>query len=162
VGGTGTRGPWSSSQHSRGSSSKHRGNTKQANTTEAGLLSTKLRKHHRERKTATSNQLSTSFLKLWTKPRQELIDSLKLQIKPHSPATRTGTTNSRAKRVKLMPNSRTLCVELLNTRITLLESMFLMDHRQVEGVTRGLIPLAKMIPHLRSSRKSHKLRGKLW
>jgi hypothetical protein len=37
-----------------------------------------------------------------------------------------------------------------------------MDHRQVERVTRGLIPLAKMIPHLRRSRKSHELRGKLW
>jgi hypothetical protein len=61
-----------------------------------------------------------------------------------------------------VPNSRTLCVELLNTGITLLESMLLTDHRQIERVTRGLIPLAKMIPHLRSSRKSHELRGKLW
>jgi hypothetical protein len=121
-----------------------------------------LRKHHRERNTATSNELGTSLLKLWTKSRQELIDSLKLQIRPHSPATRIGTTDSRAKRVKLMPNSRTLCVELLYTGITLLESMFLTDHRKVERVTRGLIPLTKMIPHLRSSRKSHKLRGKLW
>jgi hypothetical protein len=40
--------------------------------------------------------------------------------------------------------------------------MLLTDHRQIERVTRGLIPLAKMIPHLRSSRKSHELRGKLW
>jgi hypothetical protein len=40
--------------------------------------------------------------------------------------------------------------------------MLLTDHRQVERVTRGLIPLAKVIPHLRSSRKSHELRGKLW
>jgi hypothetical protein len=39
--------------------------------------------------------------------------------------------------------------------------MLLMGHRQIERVTRGLIPLAKMIPHLRSSRKSHELRGKL-
>jgi hypothetical protein len=101
------------------------------------------------------------LLKLWTKPRQELVDSLKLQIRPHSPATGTSTTDSRAERVKLAPNSRTLCVELLNTGITLLESMLLTDHRQIERVTRGLIPLAKMIPHLRSSRKSHELRGKL-
>jgi hypothetical protein len=102
------------------------------------------------------------LLKLWTKPRQELIDSLKLQIRPHSPAIGISTTDSRAERVKLTPNSGTLCVELLNTEITLLESMLLTDHRQVERVTRRLIPLAKMIPHLRSSRKDHKLRGILW
>jgi hypothetical protein len=62
----------------------------------------------------------------------------------------------------MTPNSRTLCVELLNTGITLLESMLLTDHRQIERVTRGLIPLAKVIPHLRSSSKGHELRGKLW
>jgi hypothetical protein len=72
---------------------------------EAGLLSTELRKHHRERNMTMSNQLSTSLLKLWTKLRQELIDSLKLQIRPHSPATGTSTTDSRAERIKLTPNS---------------------------------------------------------
>jgi hypothetical protein len=65
----------------------------------------KLRKHHRERNTAASNQLSTALLKLWTKPRQELIYPLKLQIRPHSPATGTSTTDSRVERIKLMPNS---------------------------------------------------------
>jgi hypothetical protein len=59
-------------------SGKHRGNTKQANTTEAGLLSTEPRKYHRERNTTAGNQLSMSLLKLWMKPRQKLIDSLKL------------------------------------------------------------------------------------
>jgi hypothetical protein len=72
------RGPWSSSQHSRGSGSKHKGNTEQAGTTEAGLLNTELRKHHRERNTASSNHLGTSRLKLWTKLRQKIIYSLKL------------------------------------------------------------------------------------
>jgi hypothetical protein len=43
--------------------------------------------------------------------------------------------------------------------ITLLESMLLMNHTQIERVTRGLIPLAKVIPHLRSSSKGHELRG---
>jgi hypothetical protein len=59
-------------------------------------------------------------------------------------------------------NSGTPCVEVLNTRVTLLESMLLTDHRQIERVTRGLIPLVKVIPHLRSSSKGHKLIGKLW
>jgi hypothetical protein len=58
--------------------SQYRRNTKQASTTEAGLLSTELRKHHRERNMASSNQLSTSGLKLWMKLRQKLIYSLKL------------------------------------------------------------------------------------
>jgi hypothetical protein len=40
--------------------------------------------------------------------------------------------------------------------------MLLTDHRQIERVTRGLIPLAKVIPHLRNSSKGHELRGKLW
>jgi hypothetical protein len=72
---------------------------------EAGLLITELRKHHRERNTTLSNQLSMLLLKLWTKPRQELIHSLKLQVRPHNPATRASTTDCRAERVKLMPNS---------------------------------------------------------
>jgi hypothetical protein len=72
---------------------------------EAGLLSMELRKHHRERNTTASNQLSMLLLKLWKKPRKELIYSLKLQIRPHSPATGTSTTDSRAERVKLPPNS---------------------------------------------------------
>jgi hypothetical protein len=127
-----------------------------------GLLSAELRKHHRERNTTSSNQLSTSGLKSWTKLRQKLIDSLKLQIRPHSPTTGASTTDSKTERVKLTPNSGTLCVELLNTRITLLKSMLLKDHRQVERVTRGLIPLVKVIPHLKSSSKGHELRGKLW
>jgi hypothetical protein len=58
-------------------------------------------------------------------------------------------------------NSRTLCIELINREVTLLERMLMKNHRQVEGVTRGLIPLAKVIPHLRNSAKTHKLRGKL-
>jgi hypothetical protein len=129
---------------------------------EAGLLIMELRKDHREKNMASSNLLSTSRLKLWTKPRQELIYSLKLQIRPHSPGTGASTIDSQAKRVKMMPNSGTPCVELLNKRVTLLESMLLTDHRQIERVTRGLIPLVKVIPHLRSSSKGHKLRGKLW
>jgi hypothetical protein len=40
--------------------------------------------------------------------------------------------------------------------------MFLMNHRQVERITRRLIPLTKVIPHLRGSRKSNELRSKLW
>jgi hypothetical protein len=40
--------------------------------------------------------------------------------------------------------------------------MFLTNHRQVERITRRLIPLTKVIPHLRCSRKSHELRSKLW
>jgi hypothetical protein len=40
--------------------------------------------------------------------------------------------------------------------------MFLTNHRQVERITRRLIPLTKVIPHLRGSRKSHELGSKLW
>jgi hypothetical protein len=72
---------------------------------EAGLLNMELRKHHRERNMTSSNQLSKAGLKLRTKPRQKLIYSLKLQIRPHSPATGASTTDSRAERVKLTPNS---------------------------------------------------------
>jgi hypothetical protein len=46
--------------------------------------------------------------------------------------------------------------------ISLLESMILTDHRKIERVTRGLIPLAKVIPHLINSSKGHELRSKLW
>jgi hypothetical protein len=40
--------------------------------------------------------------------------------------------------------------------------MLLTDHGKIERVTRGLIPLAKMIPHLINSSKGHEIRSKLW
>jgi hypothetical protein len=106
-------------------SSKHRWNLKKTSTTETNLLSPKLRKHLREWNTTTGKQLSTAGLKLLAKPRQELIDTLKLQIRVHNLAARACATNSSMKRVKLMPDSSTLSIELINSGITLLKSMLL-------------------------------------
>ena len=39
--------------------------------------------------------------------------------------------------------------------------MLLTDHRQVESITRGLIALTKMSPHLKDSTEAYKLRSKL-
>jgi hypothetical protein len=50
-------------------SSKHRRNLKETSTTEASLLSPKLRHHLRNRNTTTSKQLSTAGLKLLVEPR---------------------------------------------------------------------------------------------
>jgi hypothetical protein len=76
-------------------------------------------------------------------------------------ATRASPTDNIAEGVKLMPNSRTLCVERIKAEVTLLESMLLTDHRQVGRVTRGLILPVKVIPHLKNSSRTHKLRDKL-
>src|SRR3954462_14316118 len=114
-------------------SSKHRWNRKKTSTTETGLLSPKLRQHLRERNTTTSIQLSTPGLKLPAEPRQKLIDAVKLQIRAHNLATRACATNNSTKRVKLTPDISTLSIELINSRITLLESMLLANHRQVKG-----------------------------
>src|SRR3954471_3768064 len=121
--------------------SQHGGYRKQPNTTEASLLSTKLRNHLRNRNTTTSKQLSTPGLKLLVEPRQELIGALKLQIGAHSPTTRAGTTDSGAKRVKLTPDSSGLCIELINGGVTLLKSMLLTNHRQIKGITGRLMTL---------------------
>jgi hypothetical protein len=62
----------------RTTSSKHRQDLKKTSTTETSLLSPKLRQHLRERNTTTAG------LELLMKPRQELIDVLKLQIRAHN------------------------------------------------------------------------------
>jgi hypothetical protein len=95
-------------------------------------------------------------------PRKELIDVLKLQVRVHCPTTRACATNRSAKRVKLTPDSSTLGVELINSRLTLLKSMLLTNHRQIKSILGWLIALTKMSPHVSNSRKTHKLRGKLW
>jgi hypothetical protein len=66
------------------------------------------------------------------------------------------------KRVKLTPDSSTLGVELINSRITLLKSMLLTNHRQIKSIPGWLVALTKMSPYVSNSRKTHKLRGKLW
>jgi hypothetical protein len=40
--------------------------------------------------------------------------------------------------------------------------MLLMNHRQIKSIPEWLIALTKMSPHVSNSRKTHKLRGKLW
>lgn len=49
------------------------------------------------RNTATSKQLSTSWLKLLMKLGQELVDTIELQVSPHSLATMASTTTSSEK-----------------------------------------------------------------
>jgi hypothetical protein len=110
-------------------SSKHRRNLKKTSTMEASLLSPELRQHLRNRTMTTSKQLRTAGLELLAEPRQELIDALKLQVRAYHPTARTGTTNRSAKRVKLMPNSSTLGVKLINSRLALLKSILLTNHR---------------------------------
>jgi hypothetical protein len=73
--------------------------------------------------------MSTAWLKLGTEARQELMYTLKLQVRPHSLAATASSTNNCPKRVKLAPDGRTLCVELINRRVTLLKSMLLTHHR---------------------------------
>ena len=114
--------------------SQHRGYRKQPNITETSLLNTKLSNHLSDRNTTTSKQLSTPGLKLLVEPREELVSALKLQVRTHSPATRTGTRYSGAKRVKLTPDSSGLCVELINGGVTLLKSMLLTNHRQIKSI----------------------------
>jgi hypothetical protein len=98
-------------------------------------------------------------LELLAKPRQELIDALKLQIRAHNLAARACATNSSTKRVKLTPDSSTLSIELINSGITLLKSMLLTNHRQVKSISRRLIALTEMSPLSSNSRKTHKLRS---
>jgi hypothetical protein len=69
---------------------------------------------------AMSKQLSMSQLKLQAEPRQELIDSLKLQVCPQCLTAQESTTNNGAGGVKLTPNSRTLSVELINSGVSML------------------------------------------
>jgi hypothetical protein len=76
---------------------------------------------------------------------------MKLQVRPHSLTTLATTTTSSTKGIELTPDSRTLGVELINSRVTLLKSMLLANHRQVESITGRLIALAKANPHLRNS-----------
>jgi hypothetical protein len=40
--------------------------------------------------------------------------------------------------------------------------MLLTNHRQIKSIPGWMITLTKMSPHVSSSRKTHKLRGKLW
>src|SRR3954469_24302317 len=126
--------------------SKHRWNRKKTSTTETGLLSPKLRQHLRERNTTTSIQLSTPRLKLLAKPRQKLIDAVKLQVRAHNLAARACATNSSTERIKLTPDSSTLSIKIINSGITLLKSMLLTNHRQVKSIPRRLIALTKMCP----------------
>jgi hypothetical protein len=125
------------------------------------LLSPKLRQHLRNQNTTTSKHLRTAGLELLAEPRQKLIDALKLQVRAHRPTTRAGTTNRSAKRVKLMPDSSTLGVELIISRLTLLKSMLLINHRHIKSISGWLIALTKMSPYVSNSRRTHKLRGKL-
>jgi hypothetical protein len=60
-------------------------------------------------------------------------------------------------RIKLAPDSSTLSVELINSRITLLKSMLLANHRQVKSISRRLIALTKKSPLSSNSRKTHEL-----
>jgi hypothetical protein len=60
-----------------------------------------------------------------------------------------------------MPDSSTLGVELINSRLILLKGMLLMNHISIKSIPRWLIALMKMSPHVSNSRKTHKLRGKL-
>src|SRR3954468_23910547 len=145
-----------SRRHRRTTSSKNRWNRKKTSTTETGLLSPKLREHLRERNTTTSIQLSTPGIKLLAEPRQKLIDAMKLQIRAHNLAARACATNSSTERIKLTPNSSALSIELINSRITLLKSMLLANHRQVKSIPRRLIALTKKSP-LSSSGKTHEL-----
>src|SRR3954462_12263282 len=138
-------------------SSKHRWNRKKTSTTETSLLRPKLRQHLRERNTTTSIQLSTPGLKLLAKPRQKLIDAVKLQIRAHNLAARACATNSSTKRIKLTPDSSTLSIELINSGITLLKSMLLANHKQVKSIPRRLISLTKMCPLSGNSRETHEL-----
>jgi hypothetical protein len=80
----------------------------------------------------------------------------------HHPITWAGATNYSAKRVKLMPDSSTLGVELVNSRLTLWKGMLLMNYKKIKSILGWLIALMKMIPHVSNSRKTHKLRCKLW
>src|SRR4051812_25063944 len=96
---------------------------------ETGLLSPKLRQHHRERNKTMSNQLRKPELELLSEPRQKLIDAAKLQIRAHNLAARACATNSSTERIKLAPDNSTLSIELINSGITLLKSMLLVNHR---------------------------------
>jgi hypothetical protein len=98
-----------------------------------------------------------SRLKLLVEPRQELIDALELQVRAHGLTTQVGTTNSSAKRVKLTPDSSTLCIELINGRVTLLKSMLLTNHRPINSIPGRLITLTKMSPHVSHGIETHKL-----
>src|SRR3954465_7209666 len=138
-------------------SSKRRWNRKKTSTTETGLLSPKLRQHLRKRNTTTSIQLSTPGLKLLAKPGQKLIDTVKLQIRAHNMAARACATNSSTERIKLTPDSSTLSIELINSGITLLKSMLLVNHGQVKSIPRRLIALTKMCPLSGNSRETHEL-----
>src|SRR3954470_6560852 len=117
----------------------------------------KLSQYLRERNTTTGKQLGTTRLKLLAEPRQELKDALKLQIRAHSQTAGTGGTHNCTKRIKLTPNSSTLSIELINSRITLLNSMLLANHRQVKSIPRRLIALTKKSPLRSSSGKTHEL-----
>ena len=93
-----------------------------------GLLSMKFSKHLRDRNTATSKQVRLR-LNLEMGARLELMDTLKLQVRPHGLAATARSANNCSKRVTLAPDGRTLCVELINKRVTLLKSMLLMHHK---------------------------------
>jgi hypothetical protein len=54
-----------------------------------------------------------------------------------------------------MPGSSTLGVELINSRLTLLKGMLLMNHKQIKSIPGWLIALTKMSPHVSNSRKTH-------
>src|SRR3954470_18856630 len=61
------------------------------------------------------------------------------------------------KRIKLTPNRSTLSIELINSRVILLKSMLLANHRQVKSISRRLIALTKKSPLSSSSGKTHEL-----
>jgi hypothetical protein len=96
-------------------------------------------------------------LELLAEPRQELIYTLKLQISAHSQTAGTSGTHNYTKRIKLAPDSSTLSVELINSRITLLKSMLLANHRHVKSIPRRLIALTKKGPLSSNSGKTHEL-----
>jgi uncharacterized membrane protein YbaN (DUF454 family) len=53
-----------------------------------------------------------------------------------------------------------VCVEL-NSKVTLLNSMLLTYHEKIERITRMLIALRTVGPHLRNYSEAHKLKSKL-
>src|SRR3954464_3387703 len=72
-------------------------------------------------------------------------------------AARTCATNNSTERIKLTPDSSTLSIELINSGITLLNSMLLANHGQVKSIPRCLVALTKMCPLSSNSRETHEL-----
>jgi hypothetical protein len=57
----------------------------------------------------------------------------------------------------MTPHSSTLCIKLINGRVTLLKSMLLMNHRQIKSIPGWLITLKKVSPHVSHGTETHKL-----